>query len=420
MKPSYLPRQVEPRLDRLLGKFPVVVVTGARQTGKTTLVRHLRGAGNRTFRTLDDPVDLEAAVRDPSVFLTESARLTLDEVQRRPELLSEIKRVVDRGRTAGQFLLTGSANLLLMARVSESLAGRAVYVNLRPMTESEKSGKPRPGPWGQVLKAPDALAARDAFPSSPPPGGSWTRSILEGGFPIAALEPDAATRREWLDGYISTYIERDLRQLAQIEALIDFRRLMRVAALRTGRMANQAEMARDAGLSHPTAHRYLNLLEVSFLLSRVTPYSVSRTKRLMKTPRLYWEDTALAARLIGLENEADLLKHECAGGLLENLVWHHLRCWADQAEPRAEVCTWRTVSGEEVDFVLESGNRLLPIEVKLASRVGSGDVRHLESFLDEYPSQSRIGIVLYGGTECRPVDKRILAVPLVATFNPAS
>lgn len=420
MKQSYLPRLAAPRLERLLRKFPVVVVTGARQTGKTTLVRHLHGAEKRTFRTLDDPDDLEAAVRDPSVFLTESARLTLDEVQRRPELLSEIKRIVDRGRTPGRFLLTGSANLLLMARVSESLAGRAVYVNLRPMTESEKSGKPHPGPWGLLLKAADATEGRDVFPSSTFPSCPWTRSVVEGGFPAAALEPEAGTRREWIDGYVGTYVERDLRRLAQIEALVDFRRLMRIAALRTGRLVNQAELARDAGLSHPTAHRYLNLLEVSFLLSRVPPYSVSRTKRLMKTPRLYWEDTALAARLMGIGGEADLLRHEGAGGLLENLVWHHLRCWAEQAEPRAEVCTWRTVSGEEVDFVLESGSRLLPIEVKAASRVGSSEVRHLESFLAEYRDRCGMGALLYAGTECRPLDKRILAIPLAAALNPAS
>ncbi len=398
--------------------LPVVVVTGARQTGKTTLVRRLPGAGKRAYRTLDDAGDMDAALRDPEAFLTESSSSTLDEVQRRPELLTEIKRIVDRGRTPGRFLLTGSANLLLMARVSESLAGRAVYANLRPMTESEKAGKPHPGPWSRLLEAKDAFEARDAVPRTAAAGWSWARASLEGGFPVPALERDPAARRAWFDGYISAYVERDLRQLAQIDALVDFRRLMRVAALRTGRMANQAEMARDAGLSHATAHRYLNLLEVSFLISRVTPFTVNRTKRLMKTPRLYWEDAGLAAHLIGVGGEEELRKGECAGGLLENLVWHHLRCWAEQAGPRAEVCTWRTVSGEEVDFVLERGRRLLPVEVKASSRVGSGDIRSLESFLDEYPDQARVGIVLYGGVECRPLDRRILAVPLAAALFP--
>jgi predicted AAA+ superfamily ATPase len=401
----------------MLRRFPVVVVTGARQTGKTTLVQHMAGASDRAYRTLDDPASQEAAARDPETFLAESPRLTLDEVQRRPELLLAVKRAVDRDRSAGRFLLTGSANLLMMARVAESLAGRAVYVNLRPMTESEKVGRPDPGPWDRFLRAADACEARDAVPRSARDGGAWPRAVLEGGFPVAALETDPESRRAWFDGYLSTYVERDLRQLAQIDALIDFRRLMRISALRTGRMANQAEMARDAGLSHATAHRYLNLLEVSFLISRAPTYAASRTKRLIKTPKLYWEDTGLAAHLAGIESEEDLRRDGTGGGWLENLVWHHLRCWADLAEPRAEVCTWRTAAGEEVDFVIESGNRLLPIEVKSAARVGSGDVRHMDAFLDEYAPRARVGVVLYGGAECRPLDKRILAVPLGAALR---
>jgi predicted AAA+ superfamily ATPase len=417
MKHNYLPRLAGDRVGRLLRQFPVVAVTGARQTGKTTLVQHLAGASDRTYRSLDDPDSLEAAVRDPDTFLAESPRLTLDEVQRRPELLSAIKRAVDRGRSAGRFLLTGSANLLMMARVSESLAGRAVYVSLRPLTEPEKAGRPDAGPWGGLMKAADALAARDAVPRAPRAAGAWARAVLEGGFPSAALSPYPASRSAWFDSYVATYVERDLRQLAQIDALVDFRRLMRIAALRTGRMVNQADMARDAGLSHATAHRYLNLLEASFLVARVPPYAVNRTKRLIKTPTLYWEDTGLAAHLAGIGSVGDLRRHECGGGLLENLVWHHLRCWADMAESRTEVCTWRTVSGEEVDFVIESGDRLLPIEVKSAARVAPGDIRHLGTFLDEYAPRARVGVVLYDGAECRPLDRRILAVPLSAALG---
>jgi predicted AAA+ superfamily ATPase len=414
MKQDYLPRTVGDRLGRLLRRFPVVVVTGARQTGKTTLVRRLEAAGDRTYRTLDEPLSAESAARDPETFLDEVPRLTLDEVQRQPDLLTTIKRIVDRGRQPGRFLLTGSANLLLMSRVAESLAGRAVYVNLRPMTEPEKAGRPDVGPWEALLKAPDAATARQALQRSFAGGRFWAKAVVEGGFPVPALESDPAVRRAWFDGYVATYVERDLRQLARIDALIDFRRLMHVAALRTGRLANQADMARDAGLSQATAHRYLNLLEASFLIARVPPYAVSRTKRLVKMPKLYWEDTGLAAHLAGIEGEETLRGREDAGPLLENLVWHHLRCWADLADPRADVCTWRTAAGEEVDFVLETARRLLPIEVKAAPRIDFADVRHLASFLDEYPDRARLGIVLYGGTECRALDRRILAVPLGA------
>lgn len=407
-----LPRSLATHVDKLLRAFPVVVVTGARQTGKTTLVRQLSPSEGRTYATLDDPTCLEAAVRDPEGFLGSLPRATLDEVQRRPEVLLAVKRIVDRRRSAGSFLLTGSANLMLMARVSESLAGRAIYVNLRPLTETEKIGRPDPGPWHALLRAEGAQDASEIFPRSPAPPWSWGRAVLEGGFPVPTQERDPEARRAWFEGYVSTYVERDLRQLAQVEALIDFRRLMRISALRTGRLANQAELARDAGLSHATAHRYLNLLEASFLIARVPPYAVSRTKRLTKMPKLQWEDTGLAAHLVGVDSEKQLYRHESSGHLLENLVWHHLRCWADAASPRVELSTWRTASGEEVDFVIECGRHLLPVEVKSAARLSSGDIRHLESFLSEYQEQARFGVILYGGRECRLLSRRVLAVPI--------
>ena len=388
-----------------------MVLTGARQTGKTTLARR---APRRRFRSLDDPEVLDLAHRDPEVLLLEAPRMTLDEVQRCPPLLTAVKRAVDRDRSPGRFLLTGSANLLLMERVAESLAGRAVYLYLRPMTEPEKAGRPAAAPWRRLLAARSAREAAGAFDRSRTANWNWRQAVIEGGFPTPALQSDPDARRAWFDGYLRTYVERDLRQIAQIDALVDFRRLMKVAALRVGGMVNQAQLARDAGLSHATAHRYLNLLETSFLIARVPPYAVNRTKRLMKMPRLYWEDTALGAHLAGIDSPKDLDGHACAGGLLENLVWHHLRCWADSADEPVEILTWRTVAGAEVDFVLETRRRLLPVEVKASSHVGGGDLRHLQAFLDEYGDRAPFGLILYGGDECRLVAGRIVAVPLTA------
>jgi predicted AAA+ superfamily ATPase len=389
----------------------VVAVVGARQTGKTTLVRRIPEGSPRLFRSLDDPHVLEQA---PEALLQEGARLALDEVQRRPELLLAIKRDVDRRRAPGRFLITGSANLLLMARVGESLAGRAVYLTLRPLTEPEKRGAPVAGAWDRLMAARDARAAMALLDGPAPGAWDWTRAVIQGGFPIPARTRTAADRRAWFEGYVQTYVERDLRQLAQVDALVDFRRLMRVAALRVGRIVNQADMARDAGLAHATAHRYLNLLEASCLIHRLPVYAVSRTKRLIKMPKLYWADTGLAAHLAEVE---DVRRHECGGGLLENLVLHHLLCWAGVSRVRPQVMYWRTAPGEEVDFVVETGRRLLPIEVKSATRVGARDVRHLSVFLDEYGARAPFGIVVYPGDELRLVAPRIVAAPLAAALG---
>lgn len=409
---AYLPRIAEETVERLLRQFPVVVVTGARQTGKTTMVQNLASAPRRTFLSLDDPDTLDLARGDPEVLLESAARLTIDEVQRHPDLLLAIKRVVDRKRTRGRFLLTGSANLLLMAGVAESLAGRAAYLYLRPMTEPEKAGAPRVGPWIRLLSAASAEEALKTLPGTPARPFPWTRAVLEGGFPVAAQERDLASRRTWFEGYVRTYVERDLRQLSQIESLLDFRRLMNLLALRVGRLVNQADIARDAGLSHATAHRYLNLLETSFLIARVPAYSVNRTKRLLKMPKLYWADTGLASYLAGAHAGTDLRSHESGGALLENLLWHHLQSSVDTAPDPVGVLTWRTVSGQEVDFVLESRRRLLPIEVKASRRVTSEDARNLETFLDEYEDLAPFGVVVHGGAEARLVTRRVVAIPL--------
>ncbi|MBI2930660.1 MAG: ATP-binding protein [Planctomycetes bacterium] len=410
------PRLLAGLLTDRLASFPVVAVVGPRQCGKTTLVRTLPAAERRLYRSLDDPLVLDMAVRDPETLLAEGDALTLDEIQRRPELLLRVKRLVDEGRKPGRFLLTGSANLLLMRHVADSLAGRAVYLTLRPMTESEKAGAPKPGPWTALLRATSAAQAARTLGAPKRTGWSWSRAVTEGGFPVPALDADASRRHAWFEGYEATYIERDLRQLAQIDALTDFRRLMRIAALRVGRLCNQADLARDAALSHATAHRYLNLLETSYVIDRVYPYSVSRTKRLIKTPKIYWTDVGLAVHLAGAPSEKDVRGHECAGGWLENLVWHHLRCWADASGQRVEILIWRTSAGEEVDFVIEAGKRLLPIEVKASASLRSSDADGLSTFLAEYGAAAPFGILLYGGTEVRFPAKNVLAVPLAVAM----
>lgn len=404
----YYPRTLEPVVARLLASFPVVVLTGARQTGKTTLAQHLRSAAERSYRTLDDHRALEVALREPDLLVREAPSMTIDEVQRAPDLLRAIKRAVDADRRPGRYLLTGSANLLLMQKVSESLAGRAVYLQLGPMTPREIGGGGEDGgPWTALLQADDVTEADRTLRKRPALQTAWERLALQGGYP-PLLDLDAEARGRWLEGYVSTYLERDLRQLSAIESLTGFRRLMQVAALRMGGLLNQADLARDAGLSRPTAHRYLSLLETSFQLRPLPPYATNRTKRVVKAPKLYWGDSGLCATLAGLDDPAEL---RGLGAYLEALLLRDLDTWRETVTPRPALHHYRSADGAEVDFVVEQRRRLLPIEVKASTQVGGRDIRHLDLFLGRHKA-APFGLLAYGGDELYRVSSRVLAVPV--------
>jgi len=397
-----LPRLVSGALSERLRVMPAVVVTGARQAGKSTLAEHLI-PGARRYATLDDLDVLDAARRDPEALLGGPEAVTLDEIQREPELLRAVKRAIDRDRRPGRFLLTGSANLLLMRRVSESLAGRASYLTLWPMTRREQRGLGQCGCWEELLSTPDQgwsqLLAKRGDDAE-----EWRPLALHGGFPTPALQlGSAADRRIWFDGYVRTYLERDLQDLASISALPDFRRLMRAACLRIGQLMNQTELGRDVALPQPTVHRWLNLLETSYLLVRLPAYAVNRTKRLIKTPKIYWGDTGVALHLCD--------SSEPSGSHLENLVLQDLLAWRDARIERAELSYWRTTIGEEVDFVIEESGKLLPIEVKATARPRLGDAAHLRTFRAEYAKTARAGLLLHTGTRLEWLAPDVLAAP---------
>jgi predicted AAA+ superfamily ATPase len=383
--------------------MPIVVVTGARQTGKSTLVEDLL-PGTRAYLTLDD-LDVRAlAERTPDELVGRPEPMVLDEVQRVPDLLLAVKRAVDRNREPGRYILTGSANLLLMKSVSESLAGRAVYLSLWPMTRRELLGQGRAGLWSALLDHscedwPEVLGTADAEPAD------WREAAARGGYPVPAVEySDPTDRAIWFDGYIRTYLERDLQDLSAIDNLVDFRRLMGAACLRLGQLVNQTELGRDVQLPQPTVRRWLNLLEASYQLVALPAYAVNRTKRLIKAPKAYWSDTGLALRLAGLADPT--------GVHLENLVLSDLLAWRDASVvDRPGIFYWRTATGEEVDLVVERGPDLLGIEVKATARPRAADAKHLRTFRDEYGDAVRGCLVLHGGDQVEWLGPRILAVP---------
>lgn len=378
---------------------------GARQTGKSTLVRNEPFLREHLYLTLDDLEVRERAGRTPDALLRAAPRMILDEVQREPELILAIKRAVDedRGRMPGRFVLTGSANLLLMQRISETLAGRATYVTLWPFARREKLGLGTTGVWSEFFDRPCG-EWYELVRDQQVPHADWRAEARAGGYPTPSIKLDGQRLRTvWFDGYVRTYLERDLQDLASIGNLIDFRRLMRAGALRIGQLLNQAELGRDTGIPRPTVHRYLNLLETSFQAVRLEPYSVNRTRRLIKSPKLFWSDLGLALHLTG---EADP-----RGAHLENLILSDLLAWRDTQIPRPEILYWRTSTDIEVDFVIEYRGKLLPIEVKSAAKPGRNDLRGLTAFREEYRDVCSGGLLLHDGADVQWMADGILAAP---------
>jgi uncharacterized protein len=397
---AYKPRLMETALVKALKTFPVVVITGTRQAGKSTLVQHAQK--ERLYLSLDDVDVLEQAHTFPQGLIDRAARVTIDEVQRSPDLLLAVKRAVDKKRTPGQFILTGSANLLLMKHVGESLAGRAVYFSLMPMTRGELLGSRSAGMWETFFSLPSEqwvafIEGRQSVKES------WQDLARRGGYPVPALQAtDAEERTAWFAGYAKTYLERDLQDVANVSSLVDFRRLMRAVCLRLGNLVNQTELARDVGMSQPTVLRHLNALETSCQLIRLPAYGVNRTKRLIKTPKAYWTDTALAMYLAG--------ESQPRGSHLENIVFTDLIAWSG-AGSDAEIMYWRTATGEEVDFVIEWDQRLLAVEVKSTENPRFADARHLLTFRKEYKKTSLPSLLLHAGDDIKWLAEGVLAVP---------
>ena len=396
----WLTRQLQAALKAL----PVVVLTGARQTGKTTLAQGL--PQKRTFVSLDDLGILGQAHSDPDSLLA-SRPVTLDEVQRAPELLLPVKRQVDRQRKAGDFLLTGSANLLLMGKVAESLAGRAVYLELPPFCPTEWQERP------DGLEPLDLLFERDfALGDWPEEVGDWQGWLLRGGFPSALSAPSDEARRLWFAGYVQTYLERDLRQLSAVSSLPDFQRVMALAANRCARLLNQSDLARDAALPQPTAHRYLNLLETGCLLVRLGPFTTNPTTGLVKGKKVLWSDCGLAAWLAGIKSGSDLTSRLDQGFWLEQAIFQSLQSWRSLDPAGRKLYFWRDRSGREVDFVLEKDGMLVALEIKASQQAKPSDADGIAAFRQSLGKGRRLqcGAVLHAGA-ARSLGQGLWALP---------
>ncbi len=344
--------------------MPVVVLSGMRQTGKSTLLKHQEQLSKHKYVSFDDYNSLEAARRAPEEFISGGSPIIIDEAQKFPEILSVIKSNVDKIRKPGSFILSGSANFLLLKNIAESLAGRAVYLTLYPFNRREILGETKQSPaLVQFIK-------NGVFPNRKSEPFSW-QEIITGGMPSVCLH-EVKQPAVWFRGYEQTYLERDIRLLSQVADLISFRHLLQLVALRNAKVLNISELARDAKLTVMTATRYLSLMEASFVCFRLYPHFGNRSSRLIKSPKIYMSDTGMAAYLAGVKK---LDVHEqLRGALFESYVAQNLQSIISTHLPDTKICYWNIQGRFEVDFILEIGRQTIAIEVKYGSRLQESDL----------------------------------------------
>lgn len=412
---AYLHRNLEERLRRAVTRFPVLALAGARQTGKSTLLRELFGRRYRVF-TFDPVVDVGNARADPELFLRlNPPPLLLDEVQHAPELLAPLKRVVDERRgEAGLYVLTGSQQLTLLHGLQESLAGRVGLFELHPMSRRELMGQPGPGLLGAMLEARDAGDLLDRLRADPPrraDPGTLLSDVFRGGFP--GLVPfDDEELADWFHSYLRTYVERDVAPLRDIGRPQDFSRFVRLLAALSAQELNLSQLGREIGLSPRTARAWLDVAVGSYQAWLLEPWSGNAIKRVSGRPKLHFWDTGFAAALLQISSPAALSAHPCLGALFESWVVGELAKASAALATRPRLWCWRTHGGAEVDLILERDGRLHLIEIKLASHATRHHLRGARAFQQTYPKNAWGPlVVVHGGPDLERLDEDAVAVP---------
>lgn len=400
---EYFERDIAKTILEALREMPVVVITGMRQTGKTTFLQKQSELKDRRYISFDDFAQLEAAKSDPDGFVRSREPLTIDEAHKCPEILISIKKVVDKERRPGQFLLSGSANLALLKKVTESLAGRSVYFAMRPFSRRETFRKIDDEPFlKRFFQTHEIPRAKEFEPIQP-------YDILNGGMPTVSLG-QIKNRSLWFKGYEQTYLERDVREITQIENILAFRNLLHLTALRTGQLLSISQLSRDAKLSVATTSRYLSLFETSFLISRLNPYLRNRASRLIKSPKLYMSDSGLACYLAGLERVEPISNEPLMGAMFETYVFQNLQNLIDSAWTEAQLNYWNVQGRHEVDFIIEEGRHCIAIETKSGPRWQERDLSGLKAFLSTTPN-CQAAILGYNGREAVKLEGKIWALP---------
>ncbi len=404
-KASLYHRLIERRIAEALADTPVVLVAGPRQAGKTTLVRQMANDGRRYF-TLDDEVTLLSARNDPTGMIRSLDCAVIDEIQRAPQLLLAIKKSVDEDRRPGRFLLTGSANVMVLPAVADSLAGRMETLALLPLSQSELCGS-----TSNWLDA--AFAGRLLKVTMPITGEKLVEAVLRGGYPEAISRHQARRRTVWARQYMNAIIQRDVRDVANIDKLDQLPRFLRMLAEVSGQMCNDTKLGGQAGLDNKTASRYTGVFEQMYLLKRIEVWAKNRIKRVVKTPKLQFIDSGLLATLLDVGAAEVQHDRNRFGKILETFVYGELLKHSSAAEGDYSLLYYRDLDMLEVDMVIENtAGQLIGVEVKASATVHTADLRGLKKLASVAGDLFKMGILLYDGTETMPLGDRLWAAPL--------
>ena len=403
--PLHYPRHLDPMVRTSLLDTPAVLVNGPRQCGKTTLVRQY--AADMAYFSLDDPALLEAVRSDPVGFVRQQDRAIIDEIQRAPQLLMALKLAIDQDRRPGRFLLTGSANLMALPQIADSLAGRVDIHHLLPLSQSELQRRPN----DFLLRA---LAQDWQFQGpSPLPPTELTAHVLAGGYPEMRQRATAARRQAWASAYLTTLVERDVRDIADIDNASQLPKLLAILAELSGQLLNLSQVGAQIGMNGKTVEKYIGILEKLFLVRRLPAFSRNTLSRLTKSPKIHFLDSGLQSTLTRLTPERVLLERQRFGATLETWVYGELRKLLCITPEPWFLSHYRDAAGLEVDFVLESPLRtVVGIEVKASASVAASDFKGLRQLRQHCGSTFASGIVLYNGEHALPFGDGLWAVPL--------
>lgn len=402
-------RNLKPRILQGLKDTPVVLINGARQSGKSTLAQELARERAAPVYNLDDTNVLATIKADPIGFVRRAGEgIVIDEVQKAPELFPAIKLSVDESRKPGRFILTGSANVLLLPRISDSLAGRMEIFTLNPLSQGEKN----------KLSEDFISTAFEAAFAQKPRVEAVAEVICNGGFPEVQGRADVERKQAWFAAYLNAILQKDVRDLANIEGLTEMPRLLKLLSSRTGALLNFSELSRTLALSNTTLKRYVSLLEATFIYQPLPAWTVNLGKRLIKSPKIHLLDTGLAAHLQGMT--ADRLQDDrtALGHMLESLVVNELRKQSGWSKTRVNLYHYRTSDGKEIDVLVENAaGEFVGIEIKASESITEKDFKTLKQFAQTTGDKFITGIVVYYGDKLLPFGDKHWAVPLSTVWS---